>query len=278
MLFASPVRPELLNGRFYDREGSEYYTSVDKVSGDFVPIRFHRELRVFQSYCRSGRVLDVGCNTGAFLHQLRVNNPGQYEVVGADVSGPALEHARKAGIPVLEGPFDTHDFPGPSFDALTFWAVLEHVNQPLEFLRKAGSVLKPQGYCFVLVPNMRSLAVRLLGSRYRYVMPEHINYFTASTLARMAEAAGGFETVELRSSHFNPVVLGQDLLRPRSHVPAAERAALLKRTNAWKSNPRLRPVQFMYKTMEAVLSRLGLADNLILVLQRLSSARIPASR
>jgi ubiquinone/menaquinone biosynthesis C-methylase UbiE len=268
MLFASPLNSSLVDGSFYHREGTDYYTSADKLEGDFDPVRFRRELQILQRYCPSGRVLDVGCGTGAFLHHLRSRNPGQYEVFGTDVSEPALEHARKSGIPLLAGSYDKHEFAGASFDAVTFWAVLEHVEHPADFLGKAASALKPNGHCFVLVPNMRSLAVRILGSRYRYVMPEHVNYFTARPLRKMADSLPAFKRVEIRGSHFNPVVLWQDLLRPRDDVPGAERAALLKRTNSWKANPRLRLLRFTYEMAEAALNRLGLSDNLILVLRR----------
>jgi SAM-dependent methyltransferase len=267
MLFASPLDPALTDGRFYDREGREYYTSPSKLQGDFAAVRFQRELQLFRRYCAAGKVLDVGCGTGAFLHHLRATCPGLYEVLGADVSGPALDHARENGIPVLAEPYDQH-FHGATFDAITFWAILEHVEAPVEFVRKAATLLRPGGHCFVLVPNMRSLAVRILGARYRYLMPEHVNYFTRHTLAALGRLVPDFEQVELRSSHFNPVVMGQDLLRRRPTVPGAERAALLNRTNAWKTSPRLRVLCWAYEQTEAVLGRFGLADNLCLVLRR----------
>jgi 2-polyprenyl-3-methyl-5-hydroxy-6-metoxy-1,4-benzoquinol methylase len=268
MLFASPLNSAIVDGTFYHQEGSDYYTSADKLDGDFNPVRFRRELQILRRHCQSGRVLDVGCGTGAFLHSLLRNFPGHYEVLGTDVSAPAMEHARKAGIPLLAGSFEKHALAAASFDAITFWAVLEHVEHPSDFLREAACILRPGGHCFVLVPNMRSLAVRILGSRYRYVMAEHINYFTARTLAKLADSTPAFERVDIRGSHFNPLVLWQDLLRPREEVPNAERAALLKRTNSWKANPRLRPLHFAYGLAETVLNRLHLSDNLIMVLRR----------
>src|ERR1035438_5896931 len=63
------------------------------------------------------------------------------------------------------------------FDAVTLWAVVEHLLEPKQFLAKAWSVLKPDGLCFVLVQNMKSLAARALGARYRYLYPQHLNYF-----------------------------------------------------------------------------------------------------
>ena len=87
----------------------------------------------------------------------------------------------------------------------------------------------------VLVPNLHSLAIRLLGARYRYVMPEHINFFSPRSMRTMVESTGEWEVKHLGSMHFNPVVLLQDMWR-WACVPDSERAGLLKRTNRWKKH------------------------------------------
>ena len=55
---------------------------------------------------------------------------------------------------------------------------------------------------------MKSLAVRFLGARYRYIYPQHLNYFTRQTLSGLVEAR--FSVVDFRSTHFNPIVIWQD--------------------------------------------------------------------
>ena len=74
----------------------------------------------------------------------------------------------------------------------------------------------------VLVPNLHSLAIRLLGARYRYVMPEHINFFSPRSLRTMVESTGEWEVKHLGSMHFNPVVLLQDMWRGGHCVPDSE--------------------------------------------------------
>src|SRR6185436_12016067 len=147
-----------------------------------------------------------------------------------DVAGPALDHAESRGLPVLRTAFLQHDFGERRFEAITFWAVLEHLAEPRAFLAKAAALLQPGGHLFILVPNAQSLAVRMLGARYRYIMPDHLNYFTARTLTEFASAATGMPWVTLRSTHFNPLVPWQDWRRHDERVPDAERARLLRRT------------------------------------------------
>ena len=268
MLFANPVEAQLVEGEFYVHRAVPYYLSPDKLESDYAPVRFLRELKLLRRFCQRGPVLDVGCSTGAFLFQLEQRYPSEYERLGTDVVEPALDYAEGRGVPVLRGSFLEHDFAGRRFGAVTLWAVLEHLNEPRRFLAKAASLLAPGGHCFVLVPNMTSLAVRLLGRHYRYITPEHVNYFTAATLRRMVAREPHLELVQMKSTHFNPVVIWQDWRRKRDAVPDAERAVLLKRTTSWKSKPLLAPARFVYRAIEGLLGRLRLADNLVAVLQR----------
>src|SRR2546430_15884436 len=97
MIYANPVEPELATGRFYDRLGASFYLSPDKLEGDYAPVRFERELRLFRAHCQSGAVLDVGCSTGAFLYQLKAQCPGAYTVTGTDVAGAGVDYAGRWG-------------------------------------------------------------------------------------------------------------------------------------------------------------------------------------
>lgn len=270
MIFANPVEVELASGKFYDRLGTPFYLSPDKLESDYAPVRFERELRLFRTFCHSGGVLDVGCSTGAFLYQLKTRYPADYHLMGTDVTSAALDHAEQKGIDVIRDSFLYHDFGTTRFDAVTFWAVMEHLVQPKLFLAKAASILKPGGHCLILVPNLRSLAVRLLGAKYRYVMPDHVNYFTAATLRGLAAAEASLTVVAKGSSHFNPLVIAQDFCGADQRVPDEARARLLKRTTAYKQNPWLKPVKLLYAGAESILAMMNLADNLYVVLRKVS--------
>jgi len=261
MIYTNPVAADLASGEFYDRTGSGYL-SPEKLESDYSDVRFERELQLFRKYCSSGAVLDVGCSSGAFLYQLNKRYPGDYQILGTDASGPPLEHAAKMGVPVIKENFLTHSF-SQSFDAITFWAVMEHLFEPAQFLKKAASLLKPGGVCFILVPNMRSLAVRLLGAKYRYIYAEHLNYFTPATLKKFLGQE--FEVLDLKSTHFNPIVIWQDSRRAPGEVSRTQRYELLKRTTAYKRSPWMKPIKVGYGAAEKMLGVALMADNLCIV-------------
>jgi 2-polyprenyl-3-methyl-5-hydroxy-6-metoxy-1,4-benzoquinol methylase len=265
MVYVSPVPAAYATGVFYN-DAANYYLSPAKLESDYAAVRFARELALFRRHCPGGRLLDVGCSTGGFLFQVQQRFPGAYHVVGTDVSGPPLDYAESQGVPVVRGDFLAHDFGGDQFHAITFWAVLEHLAEPGKFLARAASLLAPGGRCFVLVPNLRSAAVRLLGGKYRYIYPQHLNYVTAATLRQLAGRQ--FTVVETRTMHFNPAVIWQDWRGGGGEVPNPERAALLRRTTRLKQNRWLAPLRWAYTGVERTLGGLGLADNLAMVLQR----------
>jgi 2-polyprenyl-3-methyl-5-hydroxy-6-metoxy-1,4-benzoquinol methylase len=261
MIYANPVPKTMATGVFYDQAGDEYL-AAEKLEGDYSEVRFARELNLFRKHCPRGSVLDVGCSSGAFLHQLKKRHPDDYQIWGTDVSSAALHHASKMGVPIIQGNFLTHSFT-QSFDAVTFWAVMEHLFEPQLFLKKAESILKPGGLCFILVPNMKSLAVKLIGSKYRYIFAEHLNYFTPETLRKFAGLE--FAIVDLKSTHFNPLVIWKDFRGGERQIPRAERSQLLKRTTAYKKSKWMLPIKIGYQATEAILGGILLADNLVII-------------
>ena len=264
MIYADPISPDMASGRYYHQAGEDYYLSKNKLAGDYATVRFERELSLFRKFCPSGKILDVGCSTGGFLYQLTRRFPGAYDLMGTDVSGPALDYAASKGLKVLPGDFLRIDL--TNLDAVTFWAVLEHLENPRAFLEKAARMLKPNGLCFVLVPNFGSLAVRLLGSRYRYIYPQHVNYFTQRTVAHLVEPR--FEIIHTRYTHFNPIVIWQDWRRAGKDVSNQERAELLARTNRMKQIALFAPARALYRLTESAVGSVGLADNIAVVFRK----------
>lgn len=74
--------------------------------------------------------------------------------------------------------------------------------------------------------------------------------------------------MEVRTTHLNPIVMLQDWQCRTELVRESARAALIKRTNSMKLNPWMRPLKFLYRGLESTVASVGLADNLVYVLQK----------
>jgi 2-polyprenyl-3-methyl-5-hydroxy-6-metoxy-1,4-benzoquinol methylase len=161
---------------------------------------FEHCLDQVEKVCPKGRLLDVGCYTGAFLDVAMARG---WDACGVEPSQWAFEHATKTkGLSVLNGPLVSvaHRFEPGSFDVVTMWDVIEHLANPLEDVMAARSLLKEKGWLFLTTFDITSLAGRILGRRYPFLMHMHLHYFSAQTIRTLLETAG-FASIEISSHH-----------------------------------------------------------------------------
>ena len=91
-------------------------------------------------------------------------------------------------MPVDDSPIEQID---GAYDVVTVLSVLEHVNRPREFLRQVSRLLAPGGATYLIVPNVDSLATRVLHERAAtFDGRNHLLYFSPATLSRSARAGG----------------------------------------------------------------------------------------
>jgi len=136
-----------------------------------------------------GRVLDVGCSTGLFLREMALAG---WDAVGVELTPTAVRYARERfGLEVFEGMLEDAPLAAGSFDAVTFWDVLEHVYSPSATLARTAELLRPGGVVAINVPSWDSLDRRLFGRHWQgYDPPRHLYVFTRPTLTDLLGRAG----------------------------------------------------------------------------------------
>ena len=118
----------------------------------------------------------MGCGKGHFLS---VAESRGWESVGLEVSHSALEALgqlkREKGLrfSVIESPLTEASLPGESFDVVTLFEVIEHLEDPVSTLREVHRLLKREGILYLTTPNVKSLSGVLLGDRWRVIAEEH---------------------------------------------------------------------------------------------------------
>jgi SAM-dependent methyltransferase len=145
------------------------------------------------------RLLEIGCGYGRFLAAARRRG---YATTGVELSATGVAHVRDVlGLDVHRGQLEDAPLEG-SFDVIAMWDTIEHVPDPLVYLRTVASLLAEDGIAVFSTPYLTSLPARLLGGRWRALRPaEHIWHFTVETQALLAERVG----LELRRVIRNPV-------------------------------------------------------------------------
>jgi SAM-dependent methyltransferase len=160
---------------------------------------------------RDGRVLDFGCGTGAMLPHLE-----RYGTVSAvDGDERAVEFCHRRGRAEVQHlpPGEPLPFATASFDLVTSFDVLEHIEDDVAALRELGRVLRPGGTAALAVPAF----MLLWGDQD--AISHHFRRYRWPQLRERIQAAG---LEPLHHSYFNSLLfppiaairLGRRVLRP----------------------------------------------------------------
>ncbi len=140
-------------------------------------------------YITGKKVLDVGCGHGYGTAEMAKHAA---DMTGADYSAPTVEanNARYAkafsNLRFVQNKVPPLNFPDESFDVVTSFQFIEHLEARTEFIREASRVLKPGGVLLLSTPNVkRSLARN----------PFHIHEYTFDEMK--SEVKSIFNAVEL---------------------------------------------------------------------------------
>jgi len=193
LVFVSPRLTETALQRLYDQpayfEGGVYGTQSPRspammlqrawTTGRLREIGAHR--------APPGRLLEIGSGYGLFL---TAASDAGWQVRGVELSRTGVEHSRTARqLDVFCG--QLAQAPVDPADVVCFWDTLEHVPDPLEFLRQVRLRLAPEGIFALSIPYFSSLPSRILRSKWWTLKPEqHIWHLTPATLQLIAARAG----------------------------------------------------------------------------------------
>jgi 2-polyprenyl-3-methyl-5-hydroxy-6-metoxy-1,4-benzoquinol methylase len=163
-----------------------------------------------------GRLLEVGCAYGFFLDEARSFFAHR---TGTDYSAAALEKARGRADRLLLGGIGELA-PGETFDCIACIHVIEHVYDPVAFLRRLAGHLRPGGWIVLATPDMGRLWRPLMGRRWPFFkIPEHVTFFDRPSLAELLRRSGLAEVQALPyASVFSLDLIGEKL---NLRVPAA---------------------------------------------------------
>lgn len=133
---------------------------------------------------RGDRILDAGSGGGEVVYVLRR--------LGFDASGiePDAEYAQHArltlGVPIETGFVQDLSYPSGSFDVVTMYHALEHVEDPVAILRRLRSWIVDGGVLVVEVPNLEA---RCIAPAHRFHFA-HFYSFNRQTLEAAGKLAG----------------------------------------------------------------------------------------
>ena len=129
------------------------------------------------------RVLEIGCGNGSAIKELRELWP-EAEIIGLEPMQSAVREAQEQGLPVYQGVLG-HTLPSSiigRFDVIYSLHVIEHVPNPVEFLKTIRTLLAPKGRIVITCPNALLPNAEILHADHLYsMMPYHLEKFVSRT-------------------------------------------------------------------------------------------------
>lgn len=195
LMYLSPRPTPRSIGNYYPPDYTPYRPPIEEER--FALMRYMRRRKLIKrrvliekySGLKQGRILDVGCATGLFLHEMQLSG---WMAVGVEPIQSAAEFAQQRfGLEVFQGMLNDAPFAPQSFDAITFWDVLEHTFSPRAELAHAARLLKPGGLIAINVPNWDSFDRGPFGANWQgFDPPRHLYVFARQTLTEFLSQTG----------------------------------------------------------------------------------------
>lgn len=193
LLYTMPRPDKEKIGAYYKSEA--YYSHQENKKG-FIPkvyervktINLKHKYRLATSGMQPGKLLDIGCGVGDFLHTAEMHG---WECIGVEPSEDAKAIAQKR----MKGKIITSDelesFSDGAFDVITMWHVLEHVDDLKWQVAQLQRLVKPSGRVVIAVPNYKSYEGQYYKEHWAaYDVPRHLNHFNRITLSKIFKTSG----------------------------------------------------------------------------------------
>ena len=184
MLVTSPV-PENLDSYYdsgaYISHSNQKKGIFEKTYGLVKSIALKRKLKLINSFDLPGKsLLDIGAATGDFL---ATSKNGGWDVTGTEPNEKARSIASHQGIELLE---NSNRLKKQSFDVITLWHVLEHIENLSECISQLNELLKDDGRIVIAVPNYKSFDAQYYNEYWAaYDVPRHLWHFCKASIGKL---------------------------------------------------------------------------------------------
>jgi SAM-dependent methyltransferase len=184
---SSPPHPEEMPYHY----GQTYHKAIS-TSGDASAERWAKQSRKLTELKDGGALLDVGCSSGSFLSTLTGQS---WDLHGIEIDPEQASAARqRTGAQIFTGDLLDARFEPQSFDAVTMFHVLEHLDCPRERMARIFNWLKPGGILYLGLPNIDSWEAQLFQSYwFGLELPRHFYLYSPTSLRRLLRSAGFHE-------------------------------------------------------------------------------------
>lgn len=131
-------------------------------------------------YAQCGNFLDIGCSSGKTLDVAKAIGFNPY---GIDLCIDAIRFGRGKARNIYFGTIEEVKFKDDFFALIVMNHVLEHMQDPLRFIREADRILQKNGILVINIPTHDSVLAFLMKQNWMALMPHsHVFFYNKATL------------------------------------------------------------------------------------------------
>ena len=158
---------------------------------------YNKILKEIEKMTAGRRLLDAGCGAGGFLNFAAKSG---WTVSGLDASEAAVRYSAETyQLNVALADLNRFELPQKSYDVIWAFHVIEHLSNPLHFLKSVSGALGPDGVFYLGLPFYPRGRIRvhqllfktgIANYPFSFGLPDHISYFDAKTLRQTLAGVG----------------------------------------------------------------------------------------
>lgn len=134
------------------------------------------------------KVLDVGCATGMLLNYLKQKGASVY---GVEICTESCRYAyTEYNITLYNGTLENAHYESNFFDIVHFSHLIEHVEDPISFMKEIYRITKKDGYILITTPREDSIWAKIFGLKWRSLIPDHLTLFGRQHLISLISISG----------------------------------------------------------------------------------------
>lgn len=188
LLYTEPRPDKTEIGKYYQSE--TYYSHKENKKG-FIPkiyetvkrVNLKRKYKLATKEMPKGKVLDIGCGVGDFLQIMETQG---WDTMGIEPSEEAKAIATKRLNNKVLNPEEIDQLKDQSFDLITMWHVLEHLDNLKEEIQHIERLLKSKGRLVLALPNFKSYDAQFYNTQWAaYDVPRHLNHFCKESIVKI---------------------------------------------------------------------------------------------